>query len=191
VHFQPDKWKPTLPNPAFDQAQPDDLFWAAERVMAFSDDAIRAAVAEARFSDSAAAEYLAQVLIARRDRIGRAFMTPLNPIGQPAIDRRGELTFRNAAVDAGVADEARAYELRWLVFDNGAGTSTLLTRWASEGRSASTLPPVPASAEYIAVDIRAIHPHFPAWAAPVKATFRRGADGAWTTVGFERLERGN
>ncbi len=43
--FQPQYWKPEYPNPAFDNARADDLFWAARRVAAFSDEAIRAAVA--------------------------------------------------------------------------------------------------------------------------------------------------
>ena len=49
--FQPEAWRPEYPNPAFDSAQPDDLFWAARRVMAISDEAIRAAVETARYSD--------------------------------------------------------------------------------------------------------------------------------------------
>jgi hypothetical protein len=42
--FDPPKWKPRVPNPAFLRARPDDTFWAARRVMAFTDDMIRAAV---------------------------------------------------------------------------------------------------------------------------------------------------
>jgi hypothetical protein len=36
--FQPEAWKPEYPNAAFDQVQPDDLFWAARRVMAIPDE---------------------------------------------------------------------------------------------------------------------------------------------------------
>ena len=49
--FQPEAWKPEYPNAAFDHALPDDLFWAARKLMAISDDAIRAAVETARYSD--------------------------------------------------------------------------------------------------------------------------------------------
>ena len=51
--FQPDAWRPEYPNAAFDNAQPDDLFWAARRVMAISDEAIRAAVEIGRIFGSA------------------------------------------------------------------------------------------------------------------------------------------
>ena len=39
--FDPPKWKPRVPNPAFRRARPDDTFWAARRVMAFTDEMIR------------------------------------------------------------------------------------------------------------------------------------------------------
>src|SRR5688572_4880950 len=41
VEFDPPTWKPRVPTAAFRHAQPDDLFWAARRVTAFSDDMIR------------------------------------------------------------------------------------------------------------------------------------------------------
>ena len=45
--FQPEAWKPEYPNQAFLNAQADDLFWAARKTMAISDEAIRAAVESA------------------------------------------------------------------------------------------------------------------------------------------------
>ena len=41
--FDPAQWKPEYPNPAFDNMRPDDAFWGARIVAAFSDEAIRAA----------------------------------------------------------------------------------------------------------------------------------------------------
>ena len=51
--FDPTGWKPTLPNRAMLNARPDDTFWAARRVMAFSDEAIRAVVDTADVQRSA------------------------------------------------------------------------------------------------------------------------------------------
>ena len=42
--FEPAKWKPEYPNPAFDRMLADDAFWAAKIVARFSDEAIRAIV---------------------------------------------------------------------------------------------------------------------------------------------------
>ena len=54
----------------------DDAFWAARRVMAFTDDQIRAIVKTGQFTDAAAEQHLADVLIKRRDAIGRAYLRP-------------------------------------------------------------------------------------------------------------------
>ena len=42
--FDPEKWKSDYPNPAFLSRLPDDEFWGAKQVMAFTDDDIRAIV---------------------------------------------------------------------------------------------------------------------------------------------------
>ena len=43
-YFEPHKWKPEYPNPAFERMLTDDGFWAAKIVARFSDEAIRALV---------------------------------------------------------------------------------------------------------------------------------------------------
>ena len=66
--FDPEGWRGGYPNPAFDNMRADDAFWGARLVAKFSDEAIRAIVAKARYSDAAASEYIAKTLIARRDK---------------------------------------------------------------------------------------------------------------------------
>ena len=85
-------WKPRVPTEAYIQMRDDDAFWAARRVMAFDDAMIRALVASGEYSDPAAAEQLAATLIARRDKIGRAYFTRINPIVDPVLDTGGALT---------------------------------------------------------------------------------------------------
>ena len=67
--FDPQQWRPYYPNPAFDERTERDVRWGARIVAAFTDAHIRAAVAQGRYSNPRAAEYLTQVLIERRDRI--------------------------------------------------------------------------------------------------------------------------
>ena len=62
--------------------------------MAFTDDLIRAAVRTGQYSDKAAADHLASVLMKRRDAIGRAYLTAINPIVNPRLDAAGALTVR-------------------------------------------------------------------------------------------------
>ena len=60
-------------------------------------------MAKARYSDPAAADYIARTLIKRRDKVLRTWLTGVNPIVEPQLSAAGVLTFENAAVDAGVA----------------------------------------------------------------------------------------
>ncbi len=73
--FDPDQWKPRVPNQAFLHARPDDKFWAAQRLVALTTDLIRAAVRTGEFGDPAAEEFLVRALAERRDAIGRAYLT--------------------------------------------------------------------------------------------------------------------
>ena len=68
--FDPAEWKPRVPTAAFLRARADDKFWAARRVMAFSDEMIRAHREDRRSTATRRAEkLLADVLIQRRDKI--------------------------------------------------------------------------------------------------------------------------
>ena len=59
--------------------------------MAFTDEMIRAAVRTGQYSDPAAEKHVADTLIARRDAIGRAWLTNVNPVVDPALDASGTL----------------------------------------------------------------------------------------------------
>jgi hypothetical protein len=186
--FDPPAWKPRVPNPAFRRARADDTFWAARRVIAFTDDMIRAAVRTGRYSDPEAEKHIADTLIARRDAIGRAWLTDVNPVIDPALDASGRLTFTNAAVSAGMAKAPASYEIAWFAFDNATGATTPLGEPASSAREEVTAPPGLPTAEgaFVAVDIKATDPAHPSWANPVRGFFRR-LDGGWRLVGFERV----
>jgi hypothetical protein len=189
--FDPPNWKPRVPNPAFRRARPDDTFWGARRVMAFTDEMIRAVVKTGLYSDAAAEKHIADTLIARRDAIGRAWLTAVNPIVDPTLDASGTLRFSNAAVAAGVAKPPASYEVAWFAFDNTTGTATPLgSPVPSTGEQASAPTGVPTGAgSFVRVDIKAVNPPDPSWTTPVQAYFQRTGTG-WKLVGFERLPDG-
>lgn len=183
--FQPEAWRPEYPNPAFDSAQPDDLFWAARRVMAISDDAIRAAVESANFSDPEAAAYLADVIIARRDKIGLAWLTHVNPLVDFALADDGRLTFRNLAADTNRAAAADSYSVQWARFDNHTGLATLEGE-VQQMTAPSTIAPASVRGQpFIEARVSAHASAHPAWAEPVIVRFRRGETG-WNLVGVRR-----
>ena len=164
----------------------DDAFWAARRVMAFRDDQIRAIVKTGQLTDAAAEQYLADVLIKRRDRIGRAYLAAINPVVNPRLETGGSLTFQNAAVAAGES-ASPTYRATWSSFDNMTGE----TRPLGETRSATTTiaaPPglPPSGGSFVEVDVSVENAAHPSWKEPVRMHFRR-ATGGWTLVGLERL----
>jgi len=185
--FEPETWKPRAPTVAYYALRDDDAFWAARRVMAFSDELIRAVVKTGQFSDPRAEQYLGDVLIKRRDKIGRAFLTKINPIVDPTLDGAGVLAFGNAAVQYGFAAAPASYTAAWSVFDNKAGTSSRVAETTSREprlQAPAGLPAAPGS--FVKVALSAQSPEHPSWAQPIDVYFKRGATG-WTLVGLERL----
>jgi hypothetical protein len=183
--FDPAEWKPRVPTAAFLHARADDNFWAARRVMAFSDEMIRAVASTGQYSDAGAAEYLAQTLMKRRDAIGRAYLTAINPITDPLLDSGGVLTFRNAAVDAGVAQPPASYRARWFTFDNATGESRSVgetSGTAGRLRAPGSLPD--SRGAFIRIELSATGAS-PAEKA-VDVYFRQQEAGVWKLVGLER-----
>ena len=180
--WKPDEWWPHITNAAFRHMRPDDTFWAATKLAAISDDMIRAAVAEGQFGNPADEQFLTKAIAERRLRILQTFLPKVNPIVDPVLDRDGRLSFRNAAVDAAVADRAPGYRALWYTFDNQTDTAKLIAT-TEETQGSMVMPTMPPS-EYIKVDISAIGGPEP-WTKPAAAYFRRNS-GGWTLVGFER-----
>ena len=186
AYFWPERWKPEYPNAAFRNARADDLFWAARRVMAVPDEAIRAVVASAEYSDRGAADYLADVIIARRDKVGLRWLTGVNPLADFVLDGDGRLTFTNVATATRRSTAPEGYEIVWGTFDNATGRSqadddgpqTVTTEAATAPRGILAAP-------FVEAAIHTRHPQFPEWRRPVIVHFRRDG-GTWRLVGVRR-----
>jgi hypothetical protein len=187
--WNPDQWKPRVPNAAFQRARGDDKFWAATKAAAISDEMIRAAVEQGQFPDKDAAGVLAKVIIDRRDAILRKYLAGINPIVAPELSADGRLTFANAAVDAHVAAPPASYHAAWARFDNATGTAAPFGQSTGNGSETRLSAPdglMAASGDFIKVQIRASGGANPSWEKPVDAYFHR-TGASWTLVGFERL----
>jgi hypothetical protein len=188
ARFDPLTWKPEYPNPAFDNMRPDDTFWAARIVSKFSDEAIRAVVAKAAYSDPAATDFLTRTIIARRDKVVAAWINQVCPVVDPALSADGALTFTNAAVDARAATAPERYELNWFRFDNATDQRTPVGG-AMTVSSGSARAPDGLSGDFVGVRVTATHPQQPGWANASTFFFRRAA-GGWTLAGIERGDAG-
>jgi hypothetical protein len=184
--FDPEKWKPEYPNPAFQNMRPDDAFWAARIVSKFDDGMIRAIVEKAKYSDPKATDYMTQTLVARRDKVLKTYLNQVNPIVNASLDASGTLTFENAAVLAKAATPAESYTLQWFRFDNtrneksNAGDPSTVTDLRASMPSSGL-----SDSQYIGVTITGKHAQESGWARPATFYFRRGS-GGWETVGVER-----
>jgi len=114
--FDPETWKPDYPNPAFLNHLAHDDYWAAKQAMAFTDDDIRAIVETARYTDGRSAEYMISTLAARRDKIGRTYLSKVLPLDHFRVER-DELMFDDLAVRYGF-HVPRTYAAHWSSFDN-------------------------------------------------------------------------
>ena len=149
--FEPEEWKPNYPNPAFQNRLPDDEFWAAKRVMVFTDEAIRALVGEGKFSDPEATRLLTEYLITRRDAIGETYFAKVLPLDDFRVEN-GRLAFEDLQIKYGLVDK-RDYSVQWSRFDNDSEKHTTI-----DGASGMDLPSEAASASagaYFAAKIQA------------------------------------
>jgi hypothetical protein len=131
--FDPEKWVPQYPNPVFANCLPDDAFWAAKQVMAFTDDKIRAVVKVGEYSDPEAEKWIADCLIGRRDKIGRTYFAKVLPLDHFAVCD-GRLAFEDLSAKYKLAAPGE-YTFRWSKFDNDTGQRTPLS-----GETSAKLP---------------------------------------------------
>jgi hypothetical protein len=178
--FNPEKWKPNYPNPAFLYRLPDDEYWAAKIVMAFRDEDIRALVETGQYSAPRAVDYVTARLVERRDKIGRVYFTKVLALDHFRI-QDGELKFDDLAVRLGYVG-ARQYQVAWARFDNETERSSPIN-----GAATFRLPreAVRAGADgYYAATIRA-----QGELAKVVTVYVRVGPAAPQVVGIERKWR--
>jgi hypothetical protein len=183
--FDPARWRPVYPNPAFENMRPEDAFWAARVLARLSPEAIAAVVAKARYSDPAATAYVTKTLVERREKVLRTWLTGVNPVVDVRLAADGRLSFSNAAVEAGVGTAPASYRLAWFALDNATGQRTPLGEPSSITSPEGVLPPLTTSPTFVGVDISAGHADHSSWSHPVTAVFRRESAG-WSTVGLSR-----
>jgi len=178
--FDPEKWTSVVDIAPFANRLPDDAFWAARQVMAFTDDDIRAIVATGQLSDPRAAQWIADCLIERRNRIGRAYFAKVLPLDAFGV-ADGALTFVDLGVKFGFTGPRR-YAIRWSNFDNAAGKPSGAI---GDARSDLRIPAeaVPAMGSYVVAHVSAegLDPDL------AVNVYLRGEASGPRVVGIERL----
>lgn len=165
--FDPEHWVGDYPNTAFRNESPADRAWAARKIVAFTDDEIRAIVSTGLYTDPAAGNWVARCLIERRNKIVKAFLP-----GTAGLDRfeiRGD---RLETTYVGPSSAAPSVKVRWATFDNRTGQKEFL-----RGASSQVLPT--ASAEYLLGEIESSN-------GPAISVFIRNVADREYVVGVER-----
>ena len=180
-HFRPEAWKPRLPNAAFERCDGADAFWAARQVRHFTDEEIAAAVAAADYADPRTSRYLADVLVARRDRIAQTYLPFAGGLDRFRV-RAGRLHFddllaRHRLDTLALTPVRRA--VRWYAFSNRTGSLGRLLHEGSIGGSPLRLPE--AEDAFLAAEV-----HTPGRGLTRAYLRREGAD--YEVVGLERLD---
>jgi len=190
--FEPWKWVPEYPNPAFDRMDEADAFWAANLLTYFTVDVIRAVVATGKISDPEAEAYLARTLIARRDKCIRYWIGRTNPLDRFEVTHEGtEVTFDNAALRAGAAQGKVIYAVQWSALDNLKNEEQRAGDLVELGEPRVTIPASAwgprddANYRYAVARIGTLHADNPQWHKPVILTVR-DKGGVYDIVGIQR-----
>ncbi|MBN1566644.1 MAG: hypothetical protein JXA73_02280 [Acidobacteria bacterium] len=122
--FDPEKWVPEYPNPAFLNRLPDDEFWMAKQIVSLRDEDLRSIVKVAQYSDQRAEDWISRCLIERRDKIGRAAFAKVLPLDRFKL-QDGRLEWVDVAAAYGLG-KAPEIHVRWAKFDNEHETAAML-----------------------------------------------------------------
>jgi hypothetical protein len=178
--FDAANWKSNYPNTAFLLMDDDDAFWAAKKVMAFSDLDIRAIVETGRYSDPEATAWVTDTLIKRRDKIGKAWLSRGLALDNFGV-ADGRLVFDDLAEKYKVTGP-RQVTIRWSEFDNGNNQR----RPVETNGEGSTVPTAAGEKTgFLAASIKAA-PEGSNTKAPEVTVYLRGAGGVWSVVGIDR-----
>lgn len=174
--FNPATWKSHYYNPAFANCLPDDAYWAAKQILAFTEPEIRALVGTAQYSDSEAVERLVRVLRERQRKIGAWAFNEVLPLDNFRVEN-GQLLFDDLGVKHGFAKDRRPV-VSWAVFDNDT------ERTAPIGGASTFEVPQAASARYLVATIHAGDP-----ALSVQVYVRNGREVAGVERRWKEMPR--
>lgn len=170
-------WLAEYPNPAFTNRLPDDAFWAAKQVMAFTDDQIRAIVQTGQYSRPESANWITAALIERRDKIGRDFFAQVLPLDKFSV-RDGSLAFEDLEVKHRLRT-GRTINASWSVFDNEAEKKIAVPGATSLAIPSASVP----AGGYLACDLASADPKD---AKKSVTVYLRKLDTGFKIVGIDR-----
>lgn len=86
--FNPARWAPSFPNPAFIEATDEDTFWAASILARFDRPRVEAAVSAANYRNERAAKAIVDILMKRREKLLEYALRNMAPLIDPYVEGR-------------------------------------------------------------------------------------------------------
>jgi hypothetical protein len=117
-----------------------------------------------------------------------AYLPAINPLVDFALSNDGRLSFRNAAVDAGVSKApSGGYSAVWAAFDNATGDAKPLGAATTSQSTEIQAPAAISSAgPFVRAQVSAVGASREEWKRPFDVFFQR-TGGGWRLVGLTRL----
>jgi hypothetical protein len=112
--FEPDKWKPSFPNLAFEQMDDSDGYWGAKIVTAFSNDTIKKLSEAGDYQRREATLYVEDTLKKRRDAIGMYWLNRVTPLETFVLAGGNRLQFVDLGIDRGYASRGSRKYGYWI-----------------------------------------------------------------------------
>ena len=185
-YFDPVDWRNDYPTPAFVRMTDRDAFWAAKIIMRFTRDELAAVVRTGQLTDPEAEQYFLKTLIERQQRIGRIFLSRINPLDEFRLEGR-RLHFSNLSEKYGFL-QGTSYRISWSLYDNGTDQANPLEGSLSTQETSAALPsqgvPRQSDEQFLMAEIRSLHGDHPSWEA-VRVYLRLKGSGP-EVVGIER-----
>jgi hypothetical protein len=149
-------------------------------------------------SDPQSAQYLADVIIRRRDKVVAHWLTGTNPLDRFEASRHDAdvtVTFDHAAMRNGLANNTAKYIVNFASLDNMTGAERMDGVAVATSQRVFNVPGSAwgkadaAGSRYAIASIRTLQEGYPHWARPVRITLRERG-GAVEVIAIDRPAQG-
>ena len=114
--FDPSRWRPNLPNPAFDEATRLDTYWAGSIIAQFRPEHLVAIVDAAGYTEAGAKEWVLRVLLARQYKVLAYAFEGFLPLDYPRA-QGWHVELVDLAVQSNLLLQPDAVRYRWRAED--------------------------------------------------------------------------
>jgi hypothetical protein len=191
--FEPDRWRPGYPNPAFGRASERDSAWMARIIARFGDEHLLAALRPARIQDPLTRREMIRILKGRRAKLLKRWFKYLSPLSLPEVrpvEGGTRLCLRDLALTASVVPaDGRVYRARAWAGSRLAPVAVDVFARPDKGEVCATLPRLAGasrnSPRYLIVDLSAQTENYDT-GAPARVHLYHHGEDRYRVVGLER-----